>query len=222
MLRLPTWNDELFSSLLGSSRVLGGDRSRRQYNRLLYQNSVGTCIPERRLQIMFRLLAALLFLVNSAAFAQEGTPAGPNPPCTAFGAAAGSCAQGNDSRFPPQGAWTSYSPSATCAQGTGTAVCTANGIWQQVTPKTTAVQFTVTVSGTFTVGSISTVTLPNTSATVSSTRWKLFCTEDGSTNFVWDGSVSSGSTTAFLANYLGSSTVVTGYLIYCSGLYENS
>lgn len=63
--------------------------------------------------------------------AQEGRPVGPNPPCSAFGTAAGTCAQGNDARL-GAGAVTgavksngsnSFSQAACADLSNGTALC---------------------------------------------------------------------------------------------------
>jgi hypothetical protein len=53
---------------------------------------------------MRAVLALCFVLFASLAIAQEGRPAGPNPPCSAFGVVAGTCAQGNDARI-PTGNW---------------------------------------------------------------------------------------------------------------------
>lgn len=45
------------------------------------------------------LIAVAFCLFAGSARAQQTTAIGPLPPCAAFGTAAGSCAQGNDSRF---------------------------------------------------------------------------------------------------------------------------
>jgi len=69
----------------------------------------------------------------------------------------------------PQGAWTTFSPSPSCAAGSPT--FTSSGRWQQIAPKTTIVEYDVTVTAISTCdSSINTVSmsLPNTSAAASS------------------------------------------------------
>jgi hypothetical protein len=48
---------------------------------------------------MIRLIAGLLLFFAGAAEAQQGQAVGPTAPCSAFGTASGTCAQGNDIRF---------------------------------------------------------------------------------------------------------------------------
>lgn len=48
---------------------------------------------------MKKILFLLSFLLAAPCYGQQITVVQPNPPCTAFGTASGTCAQGNDSRI---------------------------------------------------------------------------------------------------------------------------
>jgi hypothetical protein len=70
---------------------------------MLYENCFGSCISVRGFQVRIALAFIFALLISPAA-AQNGQSFGPNPACSAFGVIAGTCAQGNDARF-PTGNW---------------------------------------------------------------------------------------------------------------------
>lgn len=120
------------------------------------------------------------------------------------------------------GVWTSYAPTVTCSQSTGTAVCTGNARYTQDTNlKTTTISIVVTVSGTFTAGSITSIALPNQSANHTVT-YNLSGRENGISGALWVGEIAANAVNvAPIGNYLGSGTIVTGDVVTLSGTYEN-
>lgn len=112
-------------------------------------------------------------------------------------------------------AWTAYTPSVVCGQATGTAVCTATGFYKQV-GKVMNVAVSVAITGTFTAGVMTSVSLPTTSqASVVSTLMG----RETTTGLLWMGSVGSAATLVSPANYLNSTTILTGYAVNISGAY---
>lgn len=120
------------------------------------------------------------------------------------------------------GVWTAFTPTVTCSQSTGTAVCTGSGRYTQDTNfKTTTISISVTVSGTFTAGLISAITLPNQVAN-HTIPYNLTGREDGVSGVLWVGEVQANSTSIGpIGNYAGSNTIVTGDVITLTGTYEN-
>lgn len=158
---------------------------------------------------LFRLAAALL-LCLSAAQAQEVRTSAPALPLSAANGGTGTAG----------GAWTPYTPSATCGQSTGTAVCTMAGSYTIVDKR---IWFTATntVTGTFTVGTFGNFTLPFTPATRAGAVWTLSGAETGATGMGWTGWAVSNNVTAFARSAsAGGTTIVTGYIVTISGTYE--
>lgn len=112
-------------------------------------------------------------------------------------------------------AWTAYTPSVVCGQATGTAVCTATGFYKQV-GKVMNVAVSVAITGTFTAGVMTSVSLPTTSqASVVSTLMG----RETTTGLLWMGAVGSAVALVSPANYLNSTTILTGYAVNVSGAY---
>lgn len=112
-------------------------------------------------------------------------------------------------------AWTAYTPSVVCGQLTGTAVCTATGFYKQV-GKVMNVAVSVAITGTFTTGVMTSVSLPTTSqASVVSTLMG----RETTTGLLWMGAVGPAATLVSPANYLNSTTILTGYAVNISGAY---
>lgn len=167
-----------------------------------------------------------LFLATPV-FAQQGNAIGPNAPCSAFGTITGTCLQGNGNAatatttnqingVDQTTAWAAYTPTVVCGQSTGTAVCTATGLSKRI-GATMMVTVTITVSGTFTVGTITSVSLPSTAQ--ASGTYILAGRETGVSGLVWVGQISSSGTTAGVNNYLSSNTIITGTIVNLSGAY---
>lgn len=115
--------------------------------------------------------------------------------------------------------WTTYTPSCSVSQSTGTVVASATGRYKTI-GKTVFLQVTVTISGTFTAGLLNSMSLP-VIATSSTGTWLFAGKETGNTGVSWNGGVFSTATSILIpANYLGSTTVVTGNVINLSGVYE--
>jgi hypothetical protein len=165
---------------------------------------------------MIRLILAFL-LFALPAYAQQGQAVGPNPPCSAFGTTAGTCLQGNSV---PQGAFTPYTPTVVLGQSTGTAVATPSGRYQQ-TGKRVDLEITVGISGTFTAGIITSITLPVQAVNAVGT-WNLAGREQSLSGIVWVGSIyQNGTTLANISTYLNSNTILTGYTLTFTGWYES-
>lgn len=117
-------------------------------------------------------------------------------------------------------AWTSYSPSVSCSQATGTINCAVTAARYKTIGKTTFIAVRIGVTGTFTGGAFASVGLPNTAAN-QSVYYPIFGREISATGLSWAGTIAPNATTMTGVNYLNSTTVATGYILDFNGSYEN-
>lgn len=113
-------------------------------------------------------------------------------------------------------AWTAYTPTVVCGQTTGTAVCNATGFFKRI-GNTMEVTLTITISGTFTVGTITSATLPSTAQATGT--YILAGRESGVSGLIWVGQISAGASGFGPRDYLSSNTIVTGNVINLTGSY---
>ena len=115
--------------------------------------------------------------------------------------------------------WLAYSATVICTQATGAANCAANGRYK-VIGKTTFVEVGVTVSGTFSGGSITSISLPNITA-----NHGLVAILNGRENSVsglsWTGVAYANTSAIQPFTYSNSNAINAGYQIYLAGSYEN-
>lgn len=164
---------------------------------------------------MIRFLFSL-FLLATPAYAQQGQVVGPYP--TAIGTASIPLSAALGGTGNTGGAFTAYVPTAVCSQTTGTVVCTATGRWQQV-GKRVDLTITVAVTGTFTVGIFTSVSLPVTSANVSAT-WEFAAKENATTGIGWVGLVNLNSAVMNGSSVSNNPAITTGSSITFTGWYE--
>lgn len=117
----------------------------------------------------------------------------------------------------PQGAWTAFSPSPSC----GTATFTSTARWQQIAPKTTAVEYDITVTAIGTCTSASTslnINLPNTAQSGASSATYDFA--GAATVLCW---IPSSSTTMNCRSMFGTgaNALSNGSHFLLSTIYEN-
>lgn len=126
---------------------------------------------------------------------------------------------GGISASPDTTPWVSYVPTVVCSQSTGTCVGTGVGRYKTV-GKTTYISVEVTVSGTFTAGGITSISLPNTAAN-QGVHYELNGRENLATGLAWLGLITANGTTIAPVNYTNNPTVASGYLVSLNGVYEN-
>lgn len=115
--------------------------------------------------------------------------------------------------------WTSYAPIAVCSQSTGSATCTATGRFKTI-GKTTFVEVGTAVSGSFTGGIISSISLPAPTANHGLPAI-LTGRESAKSGLTWTGYANPGANSFSPFTYANSISVSTGYTIYFAGTYES-
>ena len=115
--------------------------------------------------------------------------------------------------------WTSYAPAAVCNQSTGSATCTATGRYKTI-GKTTFVEVGAVVSGSFSGGRITSISLPNATANHGLPAI-LAGRESAKSGLTWTGYANPGANTFAPFTYANSISVSAGYTIYFAGTYEN-
>jgi parallel beta-helix repeat protein len=113
-----------------------------------------------------------------------------------------------------------FTPTIVCGQATGTAVGTAAARYR-TKGKKVEITIDVSISGTFTGGSLTSVSLPFPSLNATS-FWVLPGRESATTGAVWMGTVVANASTMVATNYINSATIVTGQRITFTGWYERA
>jgi hypothetical protein len=109
-------------------------------------------------------------------------------------------------------AWTTFSPTVTCV----TTTCAGTGRYKKL-GKTVTMTITVTTSGSG--GTISTIALPFTAASVTG-AWVVMGRENAATGIIWAGYISSGAATIIPTNSSNAQTLSAGWSITFNGVYE--
>jgi hypothetical protein len=117
------------------------------------------------------------------------------------------------------GAFSTYSPTVSCGQSTGTAVCTGQGRYQQI-GKLINLTVTITISGTFTGGVINNVALPVQATGGSGGTFIFTGRETAVSGAPWWGSMAANATTMGITNVSNTNSITTGWSITLTGWYE--
>lgn len=114
------------------------------------------------------------------------------------------------------GAWTSYTATATCV----TSTCAGSGRYYKASAKTTCVELSVTVSGSS--GTITSIALPNTHAN-QGIAGGVSGRENGVNGLEWVGQITANSGVVSNINLAASSSnaITSGEVITLHGCYEN-
>jgi hypothetical protein len=124
----------------------------------------------------------------------------------------GTLAEANGGTGDTGTAWTTFSPTVTCV----TTTCAGTGRYKKL-GKTVTMTITVTTSGSG--GTISTIALPFTAASVTG-AWVVMGRENAATGIIWAGYISSGAATIIPTNSSNAQTLSAGWSITFNGVYE--